>query len=53
MEGMRVSWSEDQNRKTMKWSQNNEMRWKIKRVERGKAGEDIRGEGGEMVGKKS
>ena len=29
---------------------NNEMRWEIKRFERGKTGEDIRREGGEMVG---
>ena len=29
------------------------MRWKIKRLERGKTGEDIRREGGEMVGKKT
>ena len=34
----------------MEWSQNNEMRWKIKRVERGKTGEDTRREGREMVG---
>ena len=40
-------------RKMMKWSQNNEMRWKIKRIERGKTGEDIRREGGEMVGIKT
>ena len=37
----------------MEWSQNNEMRWEIKRVERGKTGEDIRREGGEMVGIKT
>ena len=34
----------------MEWFQNNEMRWEIKRVERGKTGEDIRREGGEMIG---
>ena len=34
----------------MKSSQNNEMRWEIKRFERGETGEDIRREGGEMVG---
>ena len=37
------------NRKMMEWSQINEMRWEIKRFERGKTGEDIRREGGEMV----
>ena len=36
----------------MKLSQNNEMRWEIKRFERGKTGEDIRREGEEMVGTK-
>ena len=36
--------------KMMEWSQNNEMRWEIKRFERGKTGEDIRREGGEMIG---
>ena len=39
----------NKNRKMMEWSQNNEMRWEIKRFERGKTGEDIRREGGEMV----
>ena len=34
----------------MKLSQNNEMRLEIKRFERGETGEDIRREGGEMVG---
>ena len=29
------------------------MRWKIKRFERGETGEDIRREGGEMVGIKT
>ena len=29
----------------MKWSQNNEMRWEIKRFERGKTGEDTRRDG--------
>ena len=38
------------NRKMMKWSQNNEMRWEIKRFERGKTGEGIKRERGEMVG---
>ena len=38
------------NRKMMELSQNNEMRWEIKRFERGKIDEDIRREGGEMVG---
>ena len=28
------------------------MGWKIKRIERGETGEDIKREGGEMVGKK-
>ena len=37
----------------MGWSQNNEMRWKIKIFERGETGEDIRREGGEMVGIKT
>ena len=41
------------NRKMMEWSQNDEMRWEIKRFERGKTGEDIRREGGEMVGIKT
>ena len=31
---------------------NNEMRWEIKIFERGETGEDIRREGGEMVGMK-
>ena len=35
--------------KMMEWSQNNEMRWEIKIFKRGKTGEDIRREGGEMV----
>ena len=37
----------------MELSQNNEMRWKIKRLKRGKTDEDIRREGGEMVGIKT
>ena len=37
----------------MEWSQNNEMIWEIKRLERGKTVEDIRREGGEMVGIKT
>ena len=41
------------NRKMMEWPQNNEMRWEIKRFKRGKTGEDIRREGGEMVGMKA
>ena len=36
-------------RKMMELSQNNEMRWEIKRIERGETGEDIRREGREMV----
>ena len=32
---------------------NNEMRWEMKRFKRGKTGEDIRREGGEMVGIKT
>ena len=40
-------------RKMMEWSENNEMRWEVKRFEREKAGEDIRREGGEMVGMKT
>ena len=40
-------------RKMMELSQNNEMKWEIKRFERGKTGEDIRREGGEMVGIKT
>ena len=43
----------DQNRKMVEWSQNNEMRWEIKRFERDKTGEDIMREGGEMVGIKT
>ena len=41
------------NRKMMELSQSNEMRWEIKRIERGETGEDIRREGGEMVGIKT
>ena len=37
----------------MKWCENNEMRWEIKRFERGKTGEDIRREEGETVGIKT
>ena len=37
----------------MELSQNNEMRWEIKRFERGETGEDIRREGGEVVGIKT
>ena len=37
----------------MEWSQNNEMRWKIKGIERDKTGEYIRREEGEMIGIKS
>ena len=40
-------------RKMMEWSQNNEMKWEIKRFERSKTGEDIRREGAEMVGMKT
>ena len=32
---------------------NNEMRWENKRFERGETGEDIRREGGEIIGKKT
>ena len=42
-----------ENRKMMEWSQNNEMRWKIKVFKRGKTDEDIRREGGEIVGIKT
>ena len=41
------------NRKMMELSQNNEMRWEIKIIERSETGEDIRREGGEMVGKET
>ena len=41
------------NRKMIEWYQNNEMRWEIKRFERGQTGEDIRREGGETVGTKT
>ena len=34
----------------MEWCQNDEIRWEIKRCERGETGEDIRREGGDMVG---
>ena len=34
----------------MELSENNEMRWEIKILKRGETGEDIRREGGEMVG---
>ena len=37
----------------MEWSQNNEMRCEIKIFERGKTGEDIRREGGDMIGIKT
>ena len=37
----------------MELSQNNELRWEIKRFERGETGEGIRREGGETVGIKS
>ena len=37
------------NRRMRELSQNNEMRWEIKRFERGETGEDIRREEGEMV----
>ena len=37
----------------MELCENNEMRWEIKRFERGETGEDIRREGGEMVGNKT
>ena len=37
----------------MELSQNNEMRWEIKRFERGETGEDIRREGEETVGIKT
>ena len=40
------------NREMMELSQKKEMRWEIKIFERGETGEDIRREGGEMVGKK-
>ena len=36
----------------MESSQNNEMRWEIKRSKRRKTGKDIRREGGETVGMK-
>ena len=39
----------NKNRKKIEWSQNNEMRWEIKRLERGETGEDIRREGGETI----
>ena len=38
-----------ENRKMMEWSQNKEMICDVKIIERGKTGEDIRREGGEMV----
>ena len=41
------------NRNMMELPQNNEMRWEIKRLERSETGEDIRREGGEMVGTKT
>ena len=37
----------------MEWWENNEMKWKINIVERGETGEDIRREGGEMIGRKT
>ena len=41
------------NRKMMGLCENNEMRWEMKIIERGKTGENIRREGGEMVGIKT
>ena len=38
------------NRKMMESFQNNEMRWEIKRFERGETGEDIRREGRKVIG---
>ena len=38
------------NRKIMELSQNNEMRGNNKIIERGETGEDIRREGGEVIG---
>ena len=40
----------DESLKMEEWFQNNEMRWEIKVFERGETGEDIRREGGEIVG---
>ena len=42
----------NKNRKMMELSQNNEMRWETKSLERGETGEDIRRERGKMVGMK-
>ena len=38
------------NRKMMEWCENNEIKWEIKKLERGEIGEDIRREGGEIIG---
>ena len=40
-------------RKMVTLSENNEMRWEMKRFERGKTGKNIRREGREMVGIKT
>ena len=53
MEGIWGSWRKEKSRKMMELSRKNEIRWEIKGFERGEAGEDIRREGGEMVGIKS
>ena len=37
----------------MELCENNEMKWEMKRIERGETGENIRREGGEMVGMKT
>ena len=42
----------NKNGEMMELSQNIEMRWKIKIIQRGETGEDIRRDGGEMVGTK-
>ena len=36
----------------MELCENNEMKWEIKIIERSETGEDIRREGGEMIGMK-
>ena len=41
--------AERKGKKMMEQCENNEMRWEIKRFERGETGEDIRREGGEMI----
>ena len=44
--------NEEKRGRKLNWVKRNEMRWEMKIFERGKSGENIRREGGEMVGTK-